>query len=106
MPVYLIHFDETLGNLDNPRGQARHYLGSTDNLESRLAAHRNGNGARIMEVVKEKGIPWRLVRTWKGGREQERQLKRLHNSPKLCPVCQDGQPSRNYPLYGQGEKPC
>jgi predicted GIY-YIG superfamily endonuclease len=91
MTVYLIHFDEPLGDPDNPRGQARHYLGYADDLEARLERHRQGNGARIMEVVKERGISWRLARTWQGDRTLERKLKNWHNSPKLCPLCQKEQ---------------
>jgi len=78
--IYLIHFD-------TPLHHARHYLGWTTDLEQRLEAHRQGNGARLMEVVAEAGITWRLARTWKGGRELERQLKRQHNSPRFCPIC-------------------
>ena len=86
--VYLIHFETPLGDLSNPRGQARHYLGYTTDLEQRLRAHRSGNGSRLMEVVAERGIGWTLARTWRGDRGLERRLKRRHNSPKLCPVCQ------------------
>ena len=88
MTVYLIHFDRPLGDLDNPRGQARHYLGYTSDLDARLEAHRSGNGARLMEVVTEVGIGWELVRTWPGDRALERKLKDRHNSPQLCPICQ------------------
>jgi hypothetical protein len=87
--VYLIHFDRPIGDLDNPRGQARHYLGYTEDLDARLAAHRSGNGARLMEVLAERGIGWRLVRTWRGGRDLERRLKDRHNSPRLCPICRE-----------------
>jgi predicted GIY-YIG superfamily endonuclease len=85
--VYLIHLDTPLGDLANPRGQARHYLGYADNLEERLERHRNGNGARLLEVANELGIGWQVVRTWTGTRELERQLKRQHNSPRFCPIC-------------------
>jgi len=79
--IYLIHFDKKLSH-------AQHYLGYTGgDLEVRLERHRNGNGARLMQVIKERGIAWRLVRTWSGGRKLERKLKRRHNSPKLCPIC-------------------
>ena len=88
--VYLIHFERPIGDLSNPRGQARHYLGSTTDLEARLAAHRAGNGSRLMEVVNEAGIAWTVTRTWPGGRDLERQLKRQHNSPRLCPICNGG----------------
>ena len=47
--VYLIHFDE-------PFQHARHYLGYTKNLDTRLAAHRAGSGARLMKVISEQGI--------------------------------------------------
>ncbi len=54
--VYLIHFDK-------PYRHARHYLGYTDDLDARLAAHANSNGARLMEVIVEAGITWQLART-------------------------------------------
>lgn len=85
--VYLIHFSEPIGDLDNPRGQAQHYLGYTEDLEARLEAHRTGNGSAIMAAVARRGIGWRVVRTWEGGRALERRLKDRHNSPKLCPIC-------------------
>jgi len=78
--VYLIHFD-------CPYKHARHYLGYTGDLEARLKAHASGNGSRLMEVITEAGITWRLARTWAGGRDIERRLKRQKNSPRLCPIC-------------------
>ena len=80
MTVYLIHFDAKLCH-------AQHYLGSADNVEARLECHRKGNGARLMEVITEHGIPWRLARTWPGDRKLERELKRQKGSPRLCPIC-------------------
>jgi len=85
--VYLIHFSRPIGDLDNPRGQARHYLGFTQDLEARLEAHRTGNGSAIMAAVSRAGVGWTLARMWEGGRDLERQLKNQHNSPRLCPVC-------------------
>jgi predicted GIY-YIG superfamily endonuclease len=78
--VYLIHFDR-------PYHHARHYMGWTADLENRLDAHAGGNGARLMQVVAEAGIGWRLARTWRGDRTLERRLKRRHNGPRLCPIC-------------------
>lgn len=89
--VYLIHFERPIGDLENPRGQARHYLGYTEDLEGRLQAHRSGNGARLMEVVSEMDIEWTVARTWPGDRALERRLKNRHNSPKLCPICNRGE---------------
>ena len=88
--VYLIHFARPLGDLDNPRGQAQHYMGWTGDLTTRLQAHRTGNGSAIMAAVAREGIGWRCVRTWAGGRDLERQLKRQHNAPRFCPICNSG----------------
>ena len=85
--AYLLHFDKPIGDLSNPRGQAQHYLGSSDDVPARLADHAAGHGARLTQVVKERGIGWRLVRTWSGGRAVERALKDLHAGRKLCPEC-------------------
>jgi predicted GIY-YIG superfamily endonuclease len=83
MTVYLLHFEQ-------PYRHARHYLGSTTSLDTRLKQHTRGRkagGARLMEVVNQAGIPWRLARTWEGGREEERQLKGWNNGCRLCPIC-------------------
>ena len=90
MTVYLLHFEEPIGDLSNPRGQARHYLGFTDDLEQRLQAHRSGNGSAIMAEVSRRGIAWQLARTWNGSRDLERRLKNQHNGPRLCPLCKGG----------------
>jgi len=67
--VYLLHFER-------PYRHARHYTGSTDDLTARLGAHRAGQGARLLAVIRAAGIGWDLARTWPGGRVRERQLKR------------------------------
>jgi len=81
--VYLIHFNEKLAH-------AQHYMGWTTNLSERLHAHETGNGARLMEVISERGITWQLTRTWAGGRDLERKLKAQHNGPRFCPICSKG----------------
>jgi predicted GIY-YIG superfamily endonuclease len=86
MTVYLLHFD-------SPYQHARHYLGSTTHLPRRLAEHANGRGARLLEVITAAGIRFQLARTWTGDKALERQLKRRHNAPRLCPLCrQAGRP--------------
>ncbi len=72
MTVYLIHFEQPLGDARNPHGQAQHYIGFTDDLDARLDAHRKGNGSKIMAAVSRAGIGWTLARTWAGGRDLER----------------------------------
>jgi hypothetical protein len=90
--VYLIHFAQSIGNPASPRGQAGHYLGVAldGNVGRRLAVHRAGTGAAIMRAVVEQGVPFLVARTWIGGRQLERQLKRQHNASRLCPACRSG----------------
>lgn len=80
--VYLLHFDA-------PYKHARHYLGwaAAGHLDSRIAAHRAGHGARLMAVVKAAGIGFTLARTWPGTRARERQLKTRGGASRACPLC-------------------
>ncbi len=77
--VYLIHLLRPLGNPNNPRGMASHYLGFAEHdLAARLERHRVGNGSRLMHAVALQGIPWVLARVWEGAsRDDERRLKSL-----------------------------
>jgi len=100
--VYLIHFNE-------PYKHARHYLGSTACLESRLQLHKNGNGARLMEVVTDAGISWQVSRLWPcetslEARLLERRLKHWHGSNQFCPLCQH-KPLDVYTALRQGHWP-
>ena len=79
--VYLLHFGRAYKH-------AQHYLGFATNLESRLQRHASGNGARLIEVVCEAGIAWKLVRAWYNKPKSfERKLKRRHGAASICPVC-------------------
>jgi hypothetical protein len=88
--VYLIHFDEPI----SPNHTTQHYLGYADNIEFRIGTHVAGgsNSARLTQVAKERGIGFRLVRAWVGGkydRNFERKLKNQKNAPRLCPCCNE-----------------
>jgi predicted GIY-YIG superfamily endonuclease len=79
--VYLLHFDR-------PYQHARHYLGWALDLNTRLADHNAGRGARLLQVVHTAGIGWTLARTWTGAtRNRERQLKRQGGASRCCPLC-------------------
>lgn len=78
--IYLIHFGR-------PLFHAKHYLGWTGNLTSRIKRHFEGHGSRLMAAVLAAGIEITVVRTWAGDRNLERKLKKRKNSPKLCPIC-------------------
>ena len=80
--VYLIHFER-------PYQHARHYIGYTDNLDQRIHDHEcNAHGARLLQVVREAGIHFVVVRTWPDGDPAlERKLKRQKKAWMLCPMC-------------------
>lgn len=81
--IYLLHFDR-------PLAHAQHYLGFTDDLETRLRLHANPNGSshhRLMQVIHEQGIGFVLARAWTGDRDAERGLKRRKEGRRLCPIC-------------------
>lgn len=80
---YLLHFDQPI-SLDHT---TQHYLGTSIKLEWRMDKHENSPDARLLQVAKERGIGFTLVRIWQGGREKEKALKAQKNSPKLCPIC-------------------
>lgn len=92
MIIYLLHFN-------TPYRHARHYLGCTSRaLGARLQEHASGNGARLVEVITQAGITWQVARTWTGPWSLEKRLKRWHNSPELCPICnQHVVAQRGYP---------
>lgn len=78
---YLIHFAR-------PYQHAGHYLGWASDIAARITRHKSGDGARLIAVIQDAGIEWEVVRTWIGAdREFERELKRQHNTPRLCPAC-------------------
>lgn len=86
--LYLLHFQ-------TPYKHARHYLGYTRDgasLPERLKAHQNGQGARLMAVVRAAGINFALARTLPGDRGRERYLKRMKFTPRLCPICRGTAP--------------
>lgn len=84
--VYLLH-------LDRPYKHARHYLGWASDLQSRLASHAGGTGAKLLRVARDAGIGWTLARTWPGDRHRERQLKRQGGRSRMCPVCKQAGPA-------------
>ncbi len=81
MTVYLLHFK-------NLYYHAQHYLGSTTDLDRRMAQHRGGTGSPLVAaIVNQDDNDFVLARTWPGGRPLERQLKNRKNGRKLCPLC-------------------
>jgi hypothetical protein len=59
-------------------------------LLNRLGEHAAGRGARLVEVITQAGISFRLARTWPGvTRARERQLKQQGGASRRCPICLD-----------------
>ena len=78
--VYLIHFNQAYKH-------ARRYLGFTEHLDKRITDHLCGMGSRLMEVLTDARIEWKVSRTWRGDRKLERRLKNRKEAPALCPMC-------------------
>lgn len=79
--VYLIHFER-------PYHHARHYLGWTKDVDRRFEEHTKGQGSPLVKAVVDAGIRVSVVKTWPDKtRNFERRLKKLKNTPRLCPVC-------------------
>ena len=83
--VYLLHFHL-------PFKHAKHYIGfvkgELQDVDTRLALHRSGDGARLLRAVTAAGIGFDLVRTWEDKtRSFERWLKNWKGATKLCPIC-------------------
>jgi predicted GIY-YIG superfamily endonuclease/uncharacterized protein YdaT len=86
--VYLFHFDQRYEH-------AGHYTGWAEDLDHRVAEHLAGRGARLIEVITQAGIGFRLARTWPGvTRARERQLKRQGGASRYCPICQADRKAR------------
>ncbi len=96
MPVYLLHFDEAIGN---DRHSAQHYIGYTKNVNQRMWQHSNGVGfGRLVHVARERGITFALARVWPAGdRALEKRLKQRHQK-LLCPIC-SGEAARKRGCY-------
>ncbi|HEU4328050.1 MAG TPA: hypothetical protein VFS21_33245 [Roseiflexaceae bacterium] len=85
--VYIVHFDRPIGNPENSRAQAQHYLGSTLDLPRRILEHTSGRGAAIMRAVAEQQIGF-TVYAFHGTPNHERGFKaRYKNTRELCPAC-------------------
>jgi predicted GIY-YIG superfamily endonuclease len=83
--IYILEFDQTIGNPDKPKGQARYYLGycKRGRLEQRLKEHRSGYGACITRFAVQNGIGFKVVVTMRGTRKKERELKNQRNTPRI-----------------------
>jgi len=99
MSVYLIHFS---GKLGSKKHSAQHYLGFTSgSVADRVQRHIKGNGSAICREAAKRNFTFYVTRIWReGNRELERRIKRGHNLPRFCPIC-----NPNVSIMGrEGEK--
>jgi hypothetical protein len=88
--VYLLHFDQRYEHAGHYTGFAESSGAEGSGLLKRLGEHAAGRGARLVEVITQAGISFRLARTWPGvTRARERQLKRQGGASRRCPICLD-----------------
>ena len=85
--VYLIHFDR-------PFHHARHYIGTTRDLRTRLISHAQGRGANIIKAAMAAGITWRLAAIGACDASEmfalERRLKNWKGCEGQCLYCMNG----------------
>lgn len=84
--VYLFHFHSPLGNLDNPRAQASHYCGFSDDLAARLATQLAGDGAKIVAAAVARGISFDIYH-WPACLAVEKLMKKTKKLSLYCPTC-------------------
>lgn len=78
--VYVLHFD-------GPCGHAAHYIGWARNANARIWHHRQGSGARLTQVLRERGITFTVAAIVPGTRWDERRLKNRGSAKRVCPIC-------------------
>ncbi len=106
--VYLLHFDVVYVPYPGAprRDCAQHYTGRVRGgpraLAKRLAQHGTTSGAALMRAVRRAGITWQLARTWPGGSDRERQLKRQGGAARRCPLCGIAPRSGDLPRNANG----
>jgi hypothetical protein len=88
--VYLLHFDQRYEHAGHYTGFAESSGAEASGLLKRLGEHQQGRGARLVEVVTQAGIGFRVARLWPGvTRAKERQLKNQGGASRRCPICLD-----------------
>jgi predicted GIY-YIG superfamily endonuclease len=83
--IYILEFEKPIGS-DNPRGQARYYIGYCEDSRyvDRMFEHSTGYGAAITRWAVNHGIGFKTVVTVEGGtRRMERAMKNYKNTPAL-----------------------
>ena len=82
--IYMLELSQPVGS---EKHSARHYIGYTDDVVSRLNQHLSGCGAKmIRHAVINLGLGVRLVGVIEGDRSLERKLKNRKNNSRLVGI--------------------
>jgi len=84
--IYLFHFHQPLGNPNNRRAQASHYVGFCEDLEARIAKQLAGRGAKIVAAALARGIGYDLYH-WPACLAVEKLIKARKQTSLYCPAC-------------------
>lgn len=84
--LYIFHFNAPLGNLANPRAQASHYCGFTDDLDARIKKQLSGKGAKLVAAALRQGLIFELYH-WEACLATEKLVKRYKKTSAFCPAC-------------------
>ena len=84
--LYLFHFNAPLGNLQNRRAQASHYVGFAEDLDSRIAKQLAGKGAKLVAAALVKGLIFELYH-WPACLATEKLVKKTKKTALYCPAC-------------------
>jgi hypothetical protein len=84
--LYIFHFNEPLGNLTNPRAQARHYCGFAEDLDARIAKQLAGKGAKLVAAALKQGLIFELYH-WPAPLAVEKLVKAHKKTSDYCPAC-------------------
>lgn len=85
--VYMLHYDEPIGDTSRPRMWAQHYIGSFWTA-ARIEHHRNGTSdVAIVAAFHAKGIPFVVVKLAPGTKTLERRIKNHGHHADYCFVC-------------------
>jgi hypothetical protein len=88
--VYLLHFEQRYEH-------AGHYTGHADDFGIRVTEQASGDSraARLLQVIAQAGIGFRLARVWPGASKgYERSLKNSGGASRYCPICQQERTAR------------
>jgi len=97
--VYVIHFNQ-------PYRHAKHYTGIAKNIKSRMREHASGNGARLLQVLKENniGFKYSIIKEFpdfSSAHTYEKYLKTKIKKPqRYCPICKEQNKCKHKSVIG------